>query len=148
MVYSFVSTVIFANIAYCTKGMQMPHTDDYENFCRTFKKDPLNNPTKKITTKTKKSIIFTALALSVLLFSSSLIIVFSSLLFSTNSSAYATSNQILEGRPVPLGSQVPRGLAATTINSGAAPSADNFNISSGYKIEPVLWNLTFPSAVV
>jgi glucose/arabinose dehydrogenase len=34
-----------------------------------------------------------------------------------------------------------------TINSGKAPSISNFNITRGYKIEPVLWNLTLPSSV-
>src|SRR5215212_10345408 len=37
----------------------------------------------------------------------------------------------------------PQGL----VNSGNRPSNDIFNISSGYKIEPVLWNLTLPSTV-
>jgi glucose/arabinose dehydrogenase len=35
----------------------------------------------------------------------------------------------------------------TTINSGKPPSTDNFNVTKGYKIEPVLWNLTLPSSV-
>ncbi|HJT47752.1 MAG TPA: hypothetical protein VJ729_06180 [Nitrososphaeraceae archaeon] len=34
-----------------------------------------------------------------------------------------------------------------TINSGRTPSTTNFNITKGYKIEPVLWNLTLPSSV-
>ena len=51
------------------------------------------------------------------------------------------------GKSLPLGSHVPPGFGATAVNSGSPPSADNFNISKGYTIEPVLWNLTFPSAV-
>jgi glucose/arabinose dehydrogenase len=34
-----------------------------------------------------------------------------------------------------------------TINSGNPPSIANFNLSKGYKIEPVLWNLNLPSSV-
>jgi hypothetical protein len=36
---------------------------------------------------------------------------------------------------------------AVTINSGNKPGTDNFNLTNGYKIEPILWNLTLPSAV-
>jgi glucose/arabinose dehydrogenase len=42
--------------------------------------------------------------------------------------------------PEPL---IPQGL----INLGKKPSTDIFNIPPGYKIEPVLWNLTLPSTV-
>ena len=38
---------------------------------------------------------------------------------------------------------MPQGL----VNSGARPSNEIFNIPAGYKIEPVLWNLTLPSTV-
>jgi glucose/arabinose dehydrogenase len=34
-----------------------------------------------------------------------------------------------------------------TINSGRPPNVGNFNLTKGYKIEPVLWNLTLPSSV-
>jgi hypothetical protein len=34
-----------------------------------------------------------------------------------------------------------------TINSGQPPNVGNFNVTKGYKIEPVLWNLTLPSSV-
>lgn len=33
------------------------------------------------------------------------------------------------------------------VNSGKPPSTDNFNLSKGYIIEPVMWNLTLPSSV-
>lgn len=35
----------------------------------------------------------------------------------------------------------------STINSGNPPLADIFNITSGYKIEPVSWSLTLPTSV-
>lgn len=34
-----------------------------------------------------------------------------------------------------------------TINSGDAPNTDNFKLPPGYKIEPIVWNLTFPGSV-
>lgn len=33
------------------------------------------------------------------------------------------------------------------VNSGPQPSTGNFNLTDGYSIEPVLWNLSLPSAV-
>src|SRR5918997_5968077 len=33
------------------------------------------------------------------------------------------------------------------INSGNPPSISQFNLSPGYRIEPVMWNLTLPSSV-
>ena len=42
---------------------------------------------------------------------------------------------------------IPPELAASTINSGKAPSTGIFNITKGYIIKPVLWNLTLPSSV-
>ncbi|MFL6495849.1 MAG: hypothetical protein ACJ703_05420, partial [Nitrososphaera sp.] len=41
----------------------------------------------------------------------------------------------------------PEPLVMGQINSGSQPSADIFNLPPGYKIEPVLWNLTLPSTV-
>ena len=41
----------------------------------------------------------------------------------------------------------PEPLVIGQINSGSPPSTDIFNLPSGYKIEPVLWNLTLPSTV-
>lgn len=35
----------------------------------------------------------------------------------------------------------------SVINSGAKPTLDNLKLASGYKMEPVFWNLTLPSAV-
>jgi glucose/arabinose dehydrogenase len=34
-----------------------------------------------------------------------------------------------------------------TINSGLPPTTNIFNIKDGYRIEPILWNLTLPSSV-
>ncbi len=34
-----------------------------------------------------------------------------------------------------------------TINSGDAPKTDNFKLPPGYKIEPIVWNLTLPGSV-
>jgi glucose/arabinose dehydrogenase len=34
-----------------------------------------------------------------------------------------------------------------TINSGKQPATTNFKLAQGYQIEPVLWNLTFPSSI-
>ncbi|HZI70553.1 MAG TPA: hypothetical protein VFD60_05245, partial [Nitrososphaeraceae archaeon] len=42
---------------------------------------------------------------------------------------------------------IPPELAASTINSGKTPSTGIFNITKGYIIKPVLWNLTLPSSV-
>ncbi|MGG6460960.1 MAG: hypothetical protein ACM3JQ_05995, partial [Candidatus Eiseniibacteriota bacterium] len=42
---------------------------------------------------------------------------------------------------------VPSGLTSSVINSGPRPSTTNFQIMPGYKIEPVIWNLTLPDAV-
>jgi len=41
----------------------------------------------------------------------------------------------------------PEPLVMGQINSGPQPSSDIFNLPPGYKIEPVLWNLTLPSTV-
>jgi glucose/arabinose dehydrogenase len=54
--------------------------------------------------------------------------------------SYETSKAFGIRLPEPL---VPQGL----INLGKKPSTDIFNIPPGYKIEPVLWNLTLPSTV-
>jgi glucose/arabinose dehydrogenase len=41
----------------------------------------------------------------------------------------------------------PASLVTGIINSGNPPSADTMKLPPGYKIEPVLWNLTIPSTV-
>ncbi len=35
----------------------------------------------------------------------------------------------------------------TTINSGSPPTTNNFNLTKGFKIEPILWNMTLSSSV-
>jgi glucose/arabinose dehydrogenase len=39
------------------------------------------------------------------------------------------------------------GLSVAAINSGPKPDGSNLKLPAGYKAEPVLWNLTLPSAV-
>ncbi|MER3408032.1 MAG: hypothetical protein C4292_04580, partial [Nitrososphaera sp.] len=39
------------------------------------------------------------------------------------------------------------GLAVAAINSGPKPDGSNLKLPAGYRAEPVLWNLTLPSAV-
>jgi glucose/arabinose dehydrogenase len=51
-----------------------------------------------------------------------------------------SAGQGLIAPPEPL---IPQGI----INSGKAPSNDSFAIAPGYKVTPVLWNLTIPSTV-
>ncbi|MBA3750934.1 MAG: hypothetical protein H0X03_08625, partial [Nitrosopumilus sp.] len=33
------------------------------------------------------------------------------------------------------------------INSGSKPNKENFNLTSGYKMEPIFWNLTLPTSI-
>ncbi|MDQ3851696.1 MAG: plastocyanin/azurin family copper-binding protein [Thermoproteota archaeon] len=42
---------------------------------------------------------------------------------------------------------IPPDLISSIINSGNPPSSENFNISDSFKIEPLLWNMSFPSSV-
>jgi glucose/arabinose dehydrogenase len=57
--------------------------------------------------------------------------------------SYGNQKAFAQGGIVPPEPLAPQGL----INSGAKPSTDVFNIPSGYKMEPILWNLTLPSTV-
>jgi glucose/arabinose dehydrogenase len=57
--------------------------------------------------------------------------------------SYDEQKAFAQGGIVPPEPLIPQGL----INSGKKPTADVFNVPSGYKIEPVLWNLTLPSTV-
>jgi glucose/arabinose dehydrogenase len=69
------------------------------------------------------------------------VLLFFTLITSTIVSSLPFNNVFAQLGPAePL---APQGL----VNSGNRPSNDIFNISSGYKIEPVLWNLTIPSTV-
>jgi glucose/arabinose dehydrogenase len=76
------------------------------------------------------------LAITLLLLISGLSGVVGPLFFLSNPSAFA------QGVVAP-----PEPLVIGQINSGPQPSTDIFNLPSGYKIEPVLWNLTLPSTV-
>jgi len=60
---------------------------------------------------------------------------------------HSAQGQLLIGQQVKNPGSIPAELAASTINSGKPPGVDNFNITKGYKIEPVLWNLTLPSSI-
>ena len=43
---------------------------------------------------------------------------------------------------------LPSQIELVTINSGnPPPSLNHFNLPPGYRIEPVIWNLTLPSSV-
>jgi glucose/arabinose dehydrogenase/plastocyanin len=42
---------------------------------------------------------------------------------------------------------LPHDLISSIINSGNAPSSSNFKVASGFKMEPLLWNVSFPSSV-
>jgi glucose/arabinose dehydrogenase len=55
--------------------------------------------------------------------------------------------QLVAGQQLKNPGTIPAELAASTINAGKPPGVDNFNITKGYNIEPVLWNLTLPSSV-
>jgi glucose/arabinose dehydrogenase len=79
-----------------------------------------------------------SLALTAFLLISGLLLsgVVGPLLFLSNHRAFA------QGLVAP-----PEPLVMGQINSGPQPSSDIFNLPPGYKIEPVLWNLTLPSTV-
>jgi glucose/arabinose dehydrogenase len=71
-------------------------------------------------------------------------ILFLTLIISTLSSSLSSNNNVFgQGLIAPPEPLIPQGL----VNAGEHPSSDSFNIPSGYKIEPVLWNLTLPSTV-
>jgi glucose/arabinose dehydrogenase/plastocyanin len=96
----------------------------------------------------KRQLAFAGIMLTALLVFSTFSGVMLSSFHSNDNSAYAAGiENVISGKPVSVGAFAPSDLSATAINSGKPPSTQNFNISSGYKIEPVLWNLTFPSAV-
>jgi hypothetical protein len=70
-----------------------------------------------------------------------------SLIFITAISSFLTPNT----RPtnaLSLQLQFPKSqkLDLMTINSGKLPTTNNFKLPPGYKIEPVLWNLTTPGS--
>ena len=67
--------------------------------------------------------------------------------FTMASSVALVQGQLLLGQQVKNPGTIPAELAASTINAGKPPTINNFNITKGYKIEPVLWNLTLPSSV-
>ncbi len=68
------------------------------------------------------------------------VVVFSTILYINTNSSYEL---VFATHPEHL--LTPPDLS--TINSGNPPSADIFNMPSGYKIEPVRWGLTLPSSL-
>src|SRR5690348_3119872 len=80
------------------------------------------------------------------------IVVFTLLIFSIftlalNSSItidHMAQAQLVIGQQTKNPGTIPAELTASTINAGKPPSTSDFNITKGYKIEPILWNLTLP----
>jgi glucose/arabinose dehydrogenase len=82
----------------------------------------------------RKKIISSTILSSILLFSSLTMIL----------SVYSIDQKVFgQGGLVPPEPLVPQGL----INSGKKPNTEIFNLFPGYKIEPILWDLTLPSTV-
>jgi glucose/arabinose dehydrogenase len=79
----------------------------------------------------------TSIALAALLILSTFTMVISFSISMDNQKAFA------QGGVVPPEPLIPQGL----VNVGEKPNTENFNIFPGYKIEPILWNLTLPSTV-
>src|SRR5919205_3268055 len=84
----------------------------------------------KIANKSKIAAIIATILIS------SIFTVTSSLIFNNNANA-------LQQLQFPKSQQ----LDLNAINSGKPPITSNFNLMKGYIIQPVLWNLTLPSAV-
>jgi len=98
---------------------------------------------KNIYKNTKTWAIITLALLTLSIFSTALSLQFSpSSSFSFNNRAQA----ITIAKRTDLKTFVPPELASSIINSGPAPSSSNFNITKGYKIEPVLWNVSLPTS--
>ncbi len=121
------------------------------NFSKTNDNNNLHSHQHNNASNRKIKLVFISVTLAGLLFFSTFTNVLPNLYSSfdsTHNKAYASSiENVVAGKPVSLGAIVPPELSASAINSGNPPSISNFNLTNGYKIEPVLWNLTFPSAV-
>jgi glucose/arabinose dehydrogenase len=98
------------------------------------KKIILLSITKPFTLNNNKRIVSSTILSMLLLFSA---------LTMTLLICYTDQKIFAQGGLVPPEPLVPQGL----INSGKKPSTDSFNLTTGYKIEPILWNLTLPSTV-
>jgi glucose/arabinose dehydrogenase len=86
--------------------------------------------------KTHSTIIITAFSLSIILIS------FSSMYFVFDNVFTLQIGSSLSLSPIlALESEL------VHVNSGNPPSIDHFNITTGYRIEPVLWNLNLPTSV-
>ena len=86
--------------------------------------------------KTYSTIIITSFLLSIILIS------FSSIYFVFDNVFTLQIGSSLSLLPIlALGSEL------GDLNSGNPPSVDHFNITTGYRIEPVIWNLNLPTSV-
>ena len=68
-------------------------------------------------------------------------------MFANTNLLFISAFGISAGQRVQQNTLIPPELATSIINSGNPPSTANFNISKGYVIKPVLWNLSLPSSV-
>lgn len=68
-------------------------------------------------------------------------------IYTSGSSLFNSAFAITAGQRVQPNTLIPPELATSIINSGNPPSTANFNVTKGYVIKPVLWNLTLPSSV-
>ncbi len=93
--------------------------------------------------RNRKDISTTKTALISNIFTSALII-----LFSTFAGSLTLQKQQHEQLNV-FALQFPKSQQADlmAINSGKSPSTDNFNLPPGYKMQPILWNLSLPTTV-
>ena len=94
--------------------------------------------------KSKVSTIILSLLFAFILFFSSTL---TSLLTSDSILTMPKASAQTPLRPLVSNGPPPEALIINgLINSGKPPSASNFKLPPGYKIEPVLWNLTLPSS--
>ena len=68
-------------------------------------------------------------------------------IFANTNLLFISAFGITAGQRVQQNTLIPPGLATSIINSGNPPTTANFNVSKGYVIKPVLWNLSLPSSV-
>ncbi len=94
--------------------------------------------------RNRKDILTTKTALISTIFTSALII-----LFSTFAGSLTLQKQQHEQQLNVFALQFPKSQQADlmAINSGKSPSTDNFNLPLGYKMQPILWNLSLPTTV-
>src|SRR5918912_538552 len=84
-----------------------------------------------------KTALFSTITASILLMS----------IFANTNLLFISAFGITAGQRVQQNTLIPPELATSIINSGNPPTTANFNVSKGYVIKPVLWNLSLPSSV-